>query len=148
MGGGISLSIAASETEDIAGLILFAPYPGPRTLLAEIAEAGGLSAWTPGFSDDAPEYRPDGGLTFRGVWSWLQNQRVDQEASLPIYLNYGRNDRGAGGFELLAEALDPAHVITANGGHGWSTWNPMWNQFINSGVLQNACGTVGVETGP
>lgn len=142
MGGGISLSIAASETDDIAGLILFAPYPGPRPLLTEIAEAGGPKQWSPNFSSENPEYRADGGPTFRAVWAWLRTHQYTNGSLLPIYLHYGTNDRAARGFELIAETLDEEHVRVESGGHGWETWNPMWTHFVQSGVLQQACGTL------
>lgn len=142
MGGGIALSIAASETEDLAGLILFAPYPGPRPLLTEIVEAGGPKLWTPDFSAEKPEYRSDGGPTFRAVWAWLRTHQRADGSPFPVYLNYGMNDRGARGFELIAETLDGEHIRVEDGGHGWETWNPMWVRFVDSGVLQQACGTL------
>jgi pimeloyl-ACP methyl ester carboxylesterase len=142
MGGGLALSFATAETEAIAGLALFAPYPGQRSLLNEIKEAGGPHQWTPNYSEDQPREREDGGPTFRRVWEWLISHQYADGSEMPIYLHYGNADRGAPGFDLIAEVLPEDHVSAIEGNHKWTTWNVLWDEFLARDVLRESCGVI------
>jgi pimeloyl-ACP methyl ester carboxylesterase len=88
-------------------------------LIAEIAAAGGLSAWKPGeLAETDPERR---------IWRHLKSR-----ASSPVLLGYGRDDRFSAAHQLLAKSLpaDAVHVI--DGGHQWRTWSKLWENFLDS----------------
>jgi hypothetical protein len=50
----------------------------------------------------------------------------------PLYLGYGRDDRFALAYGLLAQTLSPDAVQVVPGGHDWQTWLTLWGQFLDS----------------
>ncbi len=121
LGGLLALDIAASYEGDLAGLCLFAPYPGNRMLLKEIEKAQGLQNWQPGelAASDAE----------RRAWRYLKTRRKD---AAPLYLGYGKDDRFSAGLALLAAALPAESVDVIDGGHDWPTWTLLWENFLDS----------------
>ncbi len=121
LGGLLALDFAASYEDDLAGLCVFAPYPGNRMLLAEIARAPGLHNWQPGEEADSDAERR--------MWRYVQRRRTD---AAPLYLGYGKQDRFSAGLALLAANLTADSVDVIEGGHDWSTWARLWENFLES----------------
>lgn len=126
LGGLFALDYAASFPDELDGLCLLAPYLGSRILTGEIARAPGLEAWQPGELAETDEERR--------IWRHIKNRRAD---SRPLYLGFGQDDRFAAAHALLAAALPPASVDVIAGGHEWSTWFKLWENFLDS------CGDIG-----
>ncbi len=118
LGGLLSLCYAADYPGQLDGLCLLAPYPGSRITARTIASAGGLQHWQA--DADAlqdPEFR---------VWHWLRSPPPD----LPVFVGYGREDRFAPGMDELAGCFPPGCCARVPGGHDWSAWRPLWEQFL------------------
>jgi pimeloyl-ACP methyl ester carboxylesterase len=122
LGGLFALDYAASYPDELDGLCLLAPYLGNRMLTAEIAQAPGLAAWQPGELAESDEERR--------IWRYIKSRRED---SRPLYLGFGRGDRFAAAHELLAATLPAGSVDVIAGGHEWSTWSRLWENFLDSG---------------
>lgn len=122
LGGFGAASFAASNPEQVAGLMLLAPYLGDDALIREIRSAGGPRQWEPGRigADDYP----------RKLWAWLQREYLSGTPQVPLYLGYGEGDRFAPAHRLLAELIGPERVQTVRGGHDWRTWERLWRHFM------------------
>jgi pimeloyl-ACP methyl ester carboxylesterase len=120
LGGLFALDYAASYPDEV-GLCLFAPYLGNRILTAEIARAPGLAAWQPGELAETDEERR--------IWRYIKTRGAD---SRPLYLGFGQHDRFAAAHELLATTLPADCVDVVAGGHEWSTWFRLWENFLDS----------------
>jgi len=121
LGGLFALDYAASHPDELDGLCLLAPYLGNRMLIAEIANAPGLARWQPGELAETDEERR--------IWRYIKNRHAD---SRPLYLGFGREDRFAAAHELLAATLPADSVEVIAGGHEWSTWVRLWENFLDS----------------
>ena len=121
LGGLFALDYAASHPDELDGLCLLAPYLGNRMLTAEIARAPGLAAWQPGELAETDEERR--------IWRYIKSRRED---SGPLYLGFGREDRFATAHGLLAATLPAGSVDVIAGGHEWSTWSRLWENFLDS----------------
>jgi pimeloyl-ACP methyl ester carboxylesterase len=121
LGGLFALDYAASYPDELDGLCLFAPYLGNRILTAEIARAPGLSQWQPGELAETDEERR--------IWRYINSRH---RHSRPLYLGFGRGDRFAAAHTLLAATLPADSVDVIAGGHDWSTWSRLWENFLDS----------------
>jgi pimeloyl-ACP methyl ester carboxylesterase len=121
LGGLLALDFAASYAGDLAGLCLFAPYPGNRMLLQEIEQAPGLHNWQPGELAETDAERR--------IWRYLKSRRTD---AAPLYLGFGKDDRFAAGLRLLAATLPADSVDVIDGAHDWGTWALLWENFLDS----------------
>jgi pimeloyl-ACP methyl ester carboxylesterase len=121
LGGLFALDYAASHPDELDGLCLLAPYLGNRMLTAEIAHAPGLSQWQPGELAETDEERR--------IWRYIKSRHAD---SRPLYLGFGQRDRFAAAHELLAATLPADSVNVIPGGHDWSTWVRLWENFLDS----------------
>ncbi len=121
LGGLFALDYAASYPDELDGLCLLAPYLGNRILTAEIADAPGLAAWQPGELAETDEERR--------IWRYIKSRPAD---SPPLFLGFGREDRFAAAHELLAATLPADLVNVIAGGHEWSTWIRLWENFLES----------------
>jgi pimeloyl-ACP methyl ester carboxylesterase len=121
LGGLFALAYAASYPDEVDGLCLLAPYLGNRILTAEIAQAPGLAAWQPGELAETDEERR--------IWRYLKTRRP---GSTSLYLGFGQGDRFSAAHELLAETLPADSVDVIDGGHEWSTWVRLWENFLDS----------------
>jgi pimeloyl-ACP methyl ester carboxylesterase len=112
---------------EVEGAVLLSPYLGEPPLLREIASAGGLRRWPTGAAPDDRPYQ---------LWRWLQaTYAAPSIAAPPLWLAYGRNDRYAEGDRLRAAVLPPDRVLTAPGGHRWSTWKTLWTELLAAGAF-------------
>jgi pimeloyl-ACP methyl ester carboxylesterase len=110
-------------TVRIEGIIMLGPFLGDEPIADEIAAAGGVKKWTPRdtISDN---YQRD-------MWTYLKMCLSDTTGSLPkLYLLAGTDDRLHAGQQLLADALPPADVFWAPGGHDWGAWRVAFAAFV------------------
>jgi pimeloyl-ACP methyl ester carboxylesterase len=124
LGGFGAASYAAMHPDKLAGIILFAPYLGPATLIEEISAAGGIMGWEPGHIVEG-DYQ-------RALWAWFkQHLSSTEESPLPIYLGYGKRDKFEKANTLLSEVLPEGHVFPVSGGHDWRTWKKIWRMVLS-----------------
>jgi pimeloyl-ACP methyl ester carboxylesterase len=128
LGGFGSLIYSQKYAEELAGLVLIAPYIGNRGTLAEIEKAGGLVAWNPG---DVPDHDE------RGLWVMLKKYQPNTKPALPIHLMYGNTDRFNAFHDMLASRLDKRYVKVVDGGHDWPQWQALWREFVASNPFAN-----------
>lgn len=132
--GGIGALLTAQEyPELIDGIVLFAPYLGPRGTLTSIRDAGGVAAWEPPKNDSSWDI---------SLWTWIKGYTTGEDRP-PIILAYGEQDRGAEAHVLLAEILPEANVFHIPGGHGWKVWNPLWDDVLAKWPLLAPTGALG-----
>ena len=119
-----ALHHAAVYAEQLAGLILLAPYPGTADILQEIHAAGGPQAWAaskPGLQDE------------RRWWHWLVSQNAT--TCCPVWLSLAEGDRFAAGQQLMASLLPAARVHRMAGDHSWPVWQQQWQYWLQHGPL-------------
>jgi pimeloyl-ACP methyl ester carboxylesterase len=121
LGGMFALDYAASHPDELDGLCLLAPYLGNRIVTSEIARAPGVAAWQPGDLAQIDEERR--------IWGYIKSRRAD---SRPLYLGFGRDDRFSAAHELLAATLPADSIDVIAGGHDWSTWSRLWENFLDA----------------
>jgi pimeloyl-ACP methyl ester carboxylesterase len=122
LGGMGALQYLRAYPGEVEGAILIAPFLATRGLIAEVARAGGLSAWRPGPSAPGDIERP--------LLLWLGAQDFAAPGAPRLYLGCGREDRFAAASTLLAARLPPERVVAAEGGHDWPTWARLWQQIL------------------
>ena len=120
MGGFGSVLYAEEYPGEIDGVVLLAPYLGSRGLIEEIEKGGGLAAWQ-GDTQGYEQYEID-------LWRWLKKATGSADGT-PVVLGFGEADKMAPSYKVLIEALGPSQVYTNEGGHRWTTWEPLWNRI-------------------
>lgn len=120
MGGLGSLLYASEHPDEVAGVILLAPFLGDRSAIETIVEAGPLEDWD-GQGDGLKDYEV-------AVWSYIRDARTGG-GSTPLVLGYGLSDGMAEGYEKLIDVMNPSGVYTLEGGHKWTTWRPLWDRI-------------------
>ena len=123
MGGLGAVLYTKEHPQDIAAVILIAPYLGEKPVLDEIGAAGGLATWTPQEPIAESDYQ-------RAIWTWLHGYTNPQTSQPLMYLGFGTEDRFMQSHRLLAEALPPSHVFTAPGAHTWVPWREVFRQIL------------------
>lgn len=126
LGGFMALRCAADYPLGHDGLCLLAPYLGSRLIARELAP--GFSHWQPGeLAQDDDERR---------IWRHVQRLR---RAPRPLFLGFGAEDRFADTLQLLARQL-PSCTHVVPGGHDWSVWRQLWDNFLQRHVVPHeAC---------
>lgn len=127
IGGTGALLYASQHPEDLAGVILFAPYLGEDAVIDEVAAAGSLASWQPPKTLAPDDFQ-------RRIWIGLQGY-TREPARPPLYLGWGETDSFAQANGLLARELPRDHIFTAPGGHEWKAWKALWEQFVRTGAL-------------
>ncbi len=117
IGGYGSLLYAGEFPADIRGIVLLAPYLGGRRVPRAITAAGGLATWRA-----AAHERP-----FLDGWRALK--ALTKRSNATILLGFGGQDRLAATYAPLLEALPQSQIYTADGGHEWTTWAPLWQEI-------------------
>lgn len=113
---------ARHRPESVDGILAIAPHFPGRQPMRDIAEAGGLSRWTPD-----PKR---GDYELREIWAWLKGYVGNRESRPPLYLAFGESDRKAEAHRLLAAGLPSSHVVRAEGGHSWKVWKRLWPTLV------------------
>lgn len=117
LGGFGAVAYARKHPALIRGVMLFAPYMGPKEVVQEVA-AVGLCKY-----DKLPGPKENEANFARANFVWLKQQAcVDRTVSL--WLAVGAEDRLRRPDGVLGSALDPSHVLVLPGGHGWKVWTP------------------------
>lgn len=119
LGGFNALHYAARHAQDLAGLALFAPYPGTRDVLAEIAAAS-----------PAAYVNPPGVEDERLWWGWLAGGMRAGGRSLPVWCGCSDQDRFAAGQRMLTGLLPTRRVRWIEGAHDWPVWLRLWREFL------------------
>jgi pimeloyl-ACP methyl ester carboxylesterase len=132
MGGMGALLLATRERENLAGVVLIAPYLGDATTLQEIDGAGGLASWHPErvASDD---YQ-------RLVWLYLQGLTARPDARPALYLAGGDADKLRYGIQILSRSLPADRVFRTEGTHDWGPWSVLWAHFLDGSDFRARCG--------
>jgi pimeloyl-ACP methyl ester carboxylesterase len=125
MGGFGALSYAEWYPDDVAGIVLLAPFLGDADVLESIA-ADGLST-----EPVAREGRDEESET-RAIWAWIANQL--EHDGTPIFLGYGAEDGGAEHDAILGRHLPPNRLLTFDGGHDWDTWAALFRALAPRAV--------------
>jgi pimeloyl-ACP methyl ester carboxylesterase len=130
-----SMLYADAHPDDVDGLLLIAPYLGSRLSAKEIEVAGGLATW------QAPNLPSEGDIDLT-LWRWLQapTSPAISGKKLPLFLGYGDDDRFVYNDKVLGQALPPARVFTASGGHDWPAWKALWPRMLNATSLPRDAG--------
>jgi pimeloyl-ACP methyl ester carboxylesterase len=125
MGGHGAIAYARSHPDQIAGLLLLAPYMGPKDVVAAVTDAGGLCAWqAPGhFAEDATGFA-------RANFAWLQMVACRHGAGTSLWLAVGESDHLLTADRLLGDVLPPDHFVRLPGGHGWDVWVPALERLL------------------
>jgi hypothetical protein len=128
MGGLGALLTAEAHPELVSGIILLSPYVGEQGVLREIIAAGGAEAWHP---PDGIEDQPwtQSNYTVH-LWAWLRGYVTDPDDLPPLYIGWAEHDWLGEGDLLLASIQPEDHVILRAGDHGWTTWRPIFRQFL------------------
>lgn len=126
LGGFGAITYAQRRPEDIAALLLLAPYLGGRDIVREIRQAGGVREWDPGQPNEH-DYE-------RQLWKWIKQEYAQggRDPRIPLYLGYGKGDWMADAHHLLASVLPPERLFVIPGRHNWKTWTALWPRLLAS----------------
>lgn len=123
--GGFGASLyAEAHPQDIAGVVLLAPFMGDGEVYREVRDAGGLAAWQFPASPD-----PDLAREY-DLWSFYKQYVTQPTRSPLVYLGYGASDALAPRNRLLADVLPAAQRQEIPGGHDWTVWTPLFTNLI------------------
>ena len=109
-------------------MIAIAPWLGSPQIAQAVAAGGGLAAWNPSPGSTAPDDRDT--LFWRGLRERFVDVTGSAKPRLRLFLGYGLADRFAASDDVLAQALPPSRVYTAEGGHDWPVWNALWPRML------------------
>ena len=124
LGGFGALWYDRDYPDDLAGVVLLAPFLGYSGIIDEVAAAGGVGTWEPG---------PAGPRDYqRDIWRMVKGYGKPERGSGRVYLGYGVADDFARPNGLFAGVLPPSQVLTAAGGHDWRTWRTLWVALLDT----------------
>jgi pimeloyl-ACP methyl ester carboxylesterase len=136
MGGAGALGLAALQGDAVDGVLLLAPYLGDDDLIEEIRTAGGLAKWDTAIAPGVPK---DKDAFFKHIWHWAKTQERQDGSKVPVYLGFGRSDDLAEPNRLLGQGLPKGRTRSIAGGHGWTVWRQLWEEFVASNALPPEC---------
>lgn len=127
LGGFGAVAYARTHPERIRGVLLFAPYLGPRHVVREVSEAGLCNYQGPPRPTlDEPAKNED--EFARANFAWLRRQACGERA-VSLFVAVGSDDGLLMADRLVGEALEPSHMLVLPGGHGWKVWTPALEQL-------------------
>ena len=126
LGGLGALMYDAQWPNTVDGIVLMAPYLGDKSLLDEIAAAGGIARWNAG---PVPAQVNDDNFQ-RELWRHLQTWSRDPTRSRNVWLAYGDRDYLRDTMPSLVPLLPSSHVLVRSGGHAWSVWTPAAKEVL------------------
>ena len=127
MGGMGTLMYDSAYPGELDGLILLAPYLGDKSLLGEIATAGGVAHWQPGplpATVNADNFQHE-------LWRHLKGWSREPAKAANVWLAYGDKDRLRDAMPLLEPVLPAANISRRSGGHDWNTWSPATQHILS-----------------
>lgn len=119
-GGLGALAFARRYANEPDGLVLLAPFLGPRTHVEEIEAAGGLTAWRPHPPVEDIER----------IWQWLRGYGTGADRP-PLYLLLGEQDPFVPQMKILEEVLPDERTLSIPGEHDWKTWRALFGAFLD-----------------
>jgi pimeloyl-ACP methyl ester carboxylesterase len=125
LGGYGSLWLYTEFGDWFQGMLLIAPYLGPRDVIDSVAESDSLSQWLQNLNHQPTEDE--------FAWLWLQ-QLSESNSGLDgrLLLASGENDKFAKGAGIVSALLPEEQVFTTNGSHNWNTWLELWREVLAS----------------
>ena len=129
LGGVGALAMTASHGDQLAGVVVLAPYLGPDALVRDIDAAGGPASWSGG----------DAGDPLEGMWMHFRDRDVES-ATPPVFLGFGDEDRRAAHHRLFSRLLPGERVVERPGGHRWPVWVALLEELVARGALASADG--------
>lgn len=127
LGGLAALVYSNNRPQDIAGMLVLAPFLGKPELIEELSNAGGLKTWRPSLNKQNDR--------MRNLWLWLKDYlRGDSDRPL-LYIGYGDKDKFAKANALLADILPKQQIFVINGRHNWATWKRLWHNVLDDSVF-------------
>lgn len=125
MGGLGTLIYLHSHPRDVDGVLLISPYLGVNSLIQEIKDAGGITAWKHvTTSTDISDWT-------RLTWSSIREYSKAPRRYPPIYLSYGSEDWVAkDGPALLATILPKDRVFHVPGNHNIKTFRALFSRQL------------------
>ncbi len=127
LGGWGALQYAREHGEDLAGMVLIAPFVGEKKTLLEVKAAGGLAHWRPAVVHPQDDQRV--------VLAWLRDYRPG-ETPIDIYLGYGASDAFAPALDMIAAQLRADNVVKVPGGHTWRAWHAAFDALLARGAFR------------
>jgi hypothetical protein len=118
MGGHGVLLYATKYPEDVAGIVILAPFISGEVASEAIDEAGGLDTW-----EDCPFL---GWKHTCNLWKALKVYVSDARNQRKVVLGFGTEDIFLDQCRILADVLLPEQVFTVSGGHDWPTWKKLF----------------------
>jgi pimeloyl-ACP methyl ester carboxylesterase len=106
----------------VDGMILLAPYLGDRAVVDEVERAGGVRAWQR-HPSDAGDFQHD-------LWQRVKGYEDPDRVTGRLFLGYGEADGFARPDGLMARLMPSGQVLTAAGGHDWTTWKGLLKRFL------------------
>ncbi|HEX9023395.1 MAG TPA: alpha/beta hydrolase-fold protein [Geobacteraceae bacterium] len=122
LGGFGAIWYDVENPRDLAGIVILSPYLGDEEVVDEVAKAGGLTAWRPPDGSEPDDQHK--------IWRGLKVYEHAEKNGGRVFLGYGDKDKFATANCMLAAVLPPGQVVTADGGHDWSTWNILWQRML------------------
>jgi pimeloyl-ACP methyl ester carboxylesterase len=117
MGGFGGVAYAREHPDQVAGLLLFAPYMGPSSVVEEVGRVG-LCAYRP------PAKYIDNQEGFaRANFGYLREIACGP-SNVSVWLAVGDSDGLLPANKLLGSAIGGERFLVLPGGHGWKVWTP------------------------
>ncbi|MGH8378537.1 MAG: alpha/beta hydrolase-fold protein, partial [Gammaproteobacteria bacterium] len=126
MGGMGALLYESRYPHDVAGIVLFAPYMGDKSLVERITADGGTRNWNPGPAPATVNRKNYQTEIWRVVKTWASHPETAQN----VWLAAGSRDRLLPASQLVAAALPSGHFIELPGGHDWKLWDVAATQIF------------------
>lgn len=119
--GGVGVTLYEHEHPgELSGLLLMAPFMGKKSLIEEIAAAGGVARWEPGPTPTELNESNSAREQWRVVKSWSNDRTLGDR----VWLVCGDGDRLRAASELIGAVLAANHYLMPAGGHAWRVWSP------------------------
>ncbi|MFM2420712.1 MAG: hypothetical protein RL385_5435 [Pseudomonadota bacterium] len=130
MGGHGAVAFARTHPAQVKGVLLFAPYLGPSTVVKEVKAAGDLCRYAPSepFADDSDGFA-------RANYAWLRDQAC-RPGDVALYTAVGDKDKLAPVVADLSHHLPSENSLRLQGGHGWEVWTPAARTVAARALLQ------------
>ena len=125
LGGYGSLWLSDELGDWFQGMLLVAPYLGPRDVIDAVAESGSLSQWLQNLDHEPNEDE--------FAWLWLQ-RLSESNSGLDglLLLAFGEDDKFAKGAGIVSVLLPEKQVFRRDGSHNWKTWLELWRDVLES----------------